>query len=249
MSKSLFRLAILSFACGLMLAASASAQDFQKSYRLGAGSDVRIGNISGNLTITGYDGDSVVVTAIKDGPDRDKVEIEDRSTADRVDVGVRYPDHCNCRVDVRFDVKVPRSISFDFRHISSVSGDVEVSGVTGKLHASSVSGSVRVKDVTGAVNASAVSGNVEVSIDRLEGTDSMKFSSVSGNVDVTLPSSLDADIQMSSLSGTLKTDFPIEVKERRYGPGRSAQGRVGNGSRALNVSTVSGSVSLNHSAR
>ena len=77
----------------------------------------------------------------------------------------------------------------------------------------------------------------------------MKFSSVSGNVNVTLPGNLDAEVQMSSLSGSLKTDFPIEVKERRYGPGRSAQGRVGNGSRTLNVSAVSGSVSLTHSAR
>ena len=249
MSKSLFRLAILSFACGMMLSASAAAQDFQKSFRLGAGGAIRIGNISGNVTITGYDGDSVIVTAIKEGPDRDKVEIEDKSTSDRVDVGVHYPERCNCHVDVRFEVKVPRSISYDFRHLSSVSGDVDVSGVTGKLHASSVSGNVRVKDVTGAVSASAVSGNVEVDIDRLEGTDSMKFSSVSGNVNVSLPSSLDADIQMSSLSGSLKTDFPIEVKERRYGPGRSAQGRVGSGSRTLNMSAVSGSVSLTHSAR
>ena len=249
MSKSLFRVAILSVTCSLMLAASAAAQDFQKSYRLGAGGDVRIGNISGKVTITGYDGDSVVVTAIKEGPDRDKVEIEDKSTGDRVDVGVRYPERCNCHVDVRFEVKVPRSISYDFRHISSVSGDVDVTGITGKLHASSVSGNVRVKDVTGAVNAAAVSGNVEVDIDKLDGTDSMKFSSVSGNVEVTLPGSLDADVQMSSLSGALKTDFPIEVKERRYGPGRSAQGRVGNGSRTLNVSAVSGNVSLKHSAR
>jgi DUF4097 and DUF4098 domain-containing protein YvlB len=249
MSKSLFRLAILSFACHLMLVASAAAQDFQKSYRLGAGSDVRIGNVSGNVTVTGYDGDAVVVTAIKEGPDRDKVEIEDKSTGDRVDLGVRYPERCNCHVDVRFEVKVPRSISYDFRHISSVSGDVEVSNVTGKLHASSVSGAVRVKDVTGTVSANSVSGNVEVDIDRLEGTESMKFTSVSGNVNVTLPSSLDADIQMHSLSGSLKTDFPIEVKERRYGPGRSAQGKVGNGSRTLNVSTVSGSVSLRHSER
>jgi DUF4097 and DUF4098 domain-containing protein YvlB len=249
MSKSLFRLAVLSMVCGLILAASATAQDFQKSYRLTAGSDVRIGNISGNVTLTGYDGDSIVVNAIKDGPDRDKVEIEDKSAGDRVDIGVKYPEHCNCRVDVRIEVKVPRSISYNFRHISSVSGDVEVSGISGKVHASSVSGNVHVKDVTGAVNASAVSGNVEVDISRLEGTDSMKFSSVSGNVNVMLPNNLDADIQMSSLSGSLKTDFPIEVKERRYGPGRSAQGRVGNGSRSLNVSAVSGSVTLMQSAR
>jgi DUF4097 and DUF4098 domain-containing protein YvlB len=248
MSKPFSRLAAAFFVC-LMLISTAAAQDFQKSYRLSAGGDVRIGNISGDVSITGYDGDSVVVTAIKDGRDRDKVDIEDRSTADRVDVTVRYPERCNCNVDVRFEVKVPRSISFDSLRFSSVSGNVDVTSVSGKLRASSVSGSVRVRDVTGSVSASAVSGNVEVDIDRLEGADNMKFSSVSGNVTVKVPDSLDAEIEMSSLSGSLKTDLPIEVREKRYGPGRSAHGRVGNGSRTLNMSTVSGGVSLMYSTR
>jgi DUF4097 and DUF4098 domain-containing protein YvlB len=249
MSKPLFRLAAALFFSTLMLISTAAAQDFTKSYRLGAGGDVRVGNVSGDVTITGYDGDAVVVTAIKDGRDRDKVEIEDRSTADRVDVTVRYPERCNCNVDVRFEVKIPRSISFDALRFTSVSGDVDVNAVTGKLRVSSVSGNVRVRDVSGSVSASAVSGNVEVDVDRLEGAENMKFSSVSGNVTVKLPNNLDAEIEMSSLSGSLKTDFPIEVREKRYGPGRSAHGRVGNGSRTLNMSTVSGSVSLMYSSR
>jgi DUF4097 and DUF4098 domain-containing protein YvlB len=249
MSKSFSRFAAALFVCALLLTSGAAAQDFQKSYRVGAGSDIRIGNISGDVTITGYDGDSVVVTATKDGRDRDKVDIEDRSTADRVDVTVRYPERCNCNVDVSFEVKVPRSVSYGSLRFSSVSGSVDVTSVSGKLKASSVSGGVRVRDVTGSVSASAVSGNVEVDIDRLEGADNMKFSSVSGNVTVKLPNNLDAEIEMSSLSGSLKTDFPIEVREKRYGPGRSAHGRVGNGSRSLNMSTVSGSVSLMYASR
>jgi DUF4097 and DUF4098 domain-containing protein YvlB len=228
---------------------AATAQDFQKSYRLAGGSSIRVSNISGEVIVTGYDGDTVMVTATKDGRDIDKVEIEDRSTGDRVEIGVRYPERCNCNVNIRFDVKVPRAISYDFDRISSVSGDVEISSVTGKLHASSVSGAVRVKEISGSVSASSVSGSVEVDIDRLDGLDNMKFSSVSGNVNVRLPSSLDADIEMSSLSGSLKTDFPIEVKEKRYGPGRSASGRVGSGARNLSMSTVSGSVSLAYSGK
>jgi DUF4097 and DUF4098 domain-containing protein YvlB len=92
-----------------------------------------------------------------------------------------------------------------------------------------------------------VSGNVEVDINRLEGTDDMKFSSVSGNVNVRMPEGLDAQVSMSTLSGALDTDFPVEVKEKRYGPGRSASGRVGDGSRQLHMSSVSGNISLRHS--
>jgi hypothetical protein len=49
---------------------------------------------------------------------------------------------------------------------------------------------------------------------------------------------------MSTISGGLKTDFPIEVTEPRYGPGRSAKGRIGSGARNLHIRSVSGRVSL-----
>jgi DUF4097 and DUF4098 domain-containing protein YvlB len=72
----------------------------------------------------------------------------------------------------------------------------------------------------------------------------MRFTSISGNVSVKAPDNLDALIEMSTLSGTLSTDFPLEVQERRYGPGRSARGRLGTGAISIRITTVSGRVSL-----
>ncbi len=242
------RVVVAAMVVGLALAGAAAAQDFQKNYNLGANGQVRIGNISGDVEVTGYGGSAVVVTAYKEGRDRDMVEIEDRSSGSRVDVRARYPENCRrCDVSVRFEVQVPQSMSLDFDGISSVSGGVRVRNVTGSLRVSSVSGTVRIEDVTGTVSASSVSGNVEVDINRLEGSDDMKFSSVSGNVNVRMPAGLDAQVSMSTLSGSLDTDFPVEVKEKKYGPGRSASGRVGDGSRHLHMSSVSGSLSLRHS--
>jgi DUF4097 and DUF4098 domain-containing protein YvlB len=246
--KISLRVVVVSFVLGLALAGAAAAQDFQKSYSLGENGQIRIGNISGDVEITGYNGSAVVVTAYKEGRDRDVVEIEDRSSASRVDVRARYPEHCRrCDVSVRFTVQVPQSMGFDFDGISSVSGSVRIRNVTGSLRASSVSGTLRIEDVTGTVSASSVSGNVEVDINRLEGADDMKFSSVSGNVNVRMPAGLDAQVSMSTLSGSLDTDFPVEVKEKRYGPGRSASGRVGEGTRQVKMSSVSGNISLRHS--
>ena len=249
MNKALFRLAAVSVFFGLALAGTAAAQDFQKSYQVGAGGEVRIGTVSGDVIVEGYDGSAIVVTGTKRGRDLDMVSIEDRSTAGNVDVSVRYPKNCNCDVSVNFEVKVPRGVAFNFDRISSVSGNVEIRSVTGKIHASAVSGDVSVRNVAGSVSASSVSGSVDVEIDRLEGTDSMKFSSVSGDVDVRLPSSLGADISMSSFSGSVKSDFPIEIKQERYGSRNSAHGKVGDGSRSLRMSSVSGSLSLTYSGR
>jgi DUF4097 and DUF4098 domain-containing protein YvlB len=231
----------------LIFATAAAAQDFQKSYSLNSGGQIRIGNISGDIIVTGYDGNAILVTATKQGRDSDKVEVEDLSTGNTVDVRVKYPKHCNCDASINFKVQVPRAISYIFEGIHSVSGEVEIQGVTGEIKAASVSGEVRVKDVNGSVNASSVSGSVEVEIQRLSGKDDMKFSSVSGSVNVRMPADLDADVEMSTLSGSLKTEFPLDVRKEKYGPGNSAKGRLGDGSRRLRMSTVSGSINLSRS--
>jgi hypothetical protein len=260
MKQFQIRLMVLSTLLCVM-AVAASAQDFRKSYEVGQGGTINVRNVSGDVVVTGYEGETVLVLGFKEGRDRDRVWVEDNSGANNVDVRARYPEHCDCNASIRFEVKVPRG-NYKFDAISSVSGDVEVTGVSGDLRAKSVSGDVTVKGVTGAVNATSVSGNVrvgenngavsgkstsgnvEVEIMQLAGAGDMEFASVSGNVRVKLPANLDADVRMSTLSGGLKTDFPLNIEEPERGPGRRATGRIGSGSRNLKLTTTSGSVSL-----
>jgi len=241
MRKKLFALASALLLAGLM---PAMAQDFQRSYSLREGGFIRIRNISGNVQVTGYTGEAVTVLGYKEGRDRDRVEIVDQSSADRVDVRVRYPEHGTTDASVNFEVRVPARLPLNLDGISSVSGNVSISGVTGQIKADCVSGNITIVDVVGTASATAVSGNVDVQITRLEGVRDMKFSSISGNVSVKAPAGLSAYVEMSTLSGSLKTDFPIEVIERRYGPRRSARGKLGGGGISLQIRTVSGRVSL-----
>jgi hypothetical protein len=247
----------------LAAAAGASAQDFQRSYNLGEGGAVQIANVSGDIELKGHDGGAVVVNAFKVGRDRDVVEVVDESTPGRVHVRVRYPNNCNCDAGVRFEVRVPRSSNLSFDKIttasgnvraegfaagrvalSTASGDVSVRQLGGEIKASSASGTVRVSDSTGRVNASSASGDVEVELTRLEGGGDMSFSSASGDVHVRLPSNVDAQVSMSTVSGSIETNFPIEVKTSRYGPGSRAQGQLGSGARSLKLSSASGNISL-----
>jgi hypothetical protein len=262
MKRYQVRLMGLSVLVCLSLSLGAMAQDFRKSYEVGAGGTVSVRNVSGDVIVTGYEGETILVLGYKEGRDSDRIWVEDNSTGNNVDVRVRYPEHCDCNASIRFEVKVPRGGNYKFESISSVSGDVEMSGVNGDLRARSVSGNVTVKGITGTVNASSVSGNVrvgenngavsgkstsgnvEVEIAQLTGAGDMEFASVSGNVLVKLPASLDAEVKMSTLSGGLKTDFPLQIEEPERGPGRRATGRIGGGSRNLKLSSTSGNVSL-----
>ena len=260
--KSIFRLAAASVFLLSALIVPAAAQDFQKSYRLGAGGSISIRNVSGDVIVKGYDGDSVLVNGFKEGTDRDKVEIEDRSGANNVEIGVRYQRDCNCNASVRFEVQVPRSTRYDFDKISTASGnitmnsvtgdllvhtasgDVTISDVNGRINAATASGEMRVRNVTGTVTARSASGDVDVEIARLEGTGNMEFASASGDVNVRMPSNLDGNVELSSATGSLRTDFPLQVETREYGPGERARGRLGSGSRSLRISSASGNVSL-----
>ncbi|HYK90888.1 MAG TPA: DUF4097 family beta strand repeat-containing protein [Acidobacteriota bacterium] len=225
----------------------ATAQELHKSYAIPAGGHVVINNVSGDLKVTVYNGDSIVVDAYPVGRDSNLVRVDDLSAGDRVELHVRYPESCNCDASVNFSVRVPANVSFNFDRIGSVSGSVDIAGVRGNIHAASVSGSVVVKDVAGMVNASSVSGSVEAEMTRIEGTGDMKFSSVSGSVNVKAPGNANVDIEMSTISGGLDTDFPIEIHQPEYGPGRSARGIVGSGGSRLRLSSVSGRVSLTRS--
>ena len=68
--------------------------------------------------------------------------------------------------------------------------------------------------------------------------------SASGDVHVRLPSNIDAQVSMSTASGDIETNFPIEVRTEPNGHGKRAEGQLGNGSRSLKLSTASGNVSL-----
>jgi len=255
------RLMIFSAVVCLLLSLTATAQDFRKSYEVGQGGSINVRNVSGDVTVKGYEGETVIVLGYKEGRDRDRVWVEDTSGGNNVDVRARYPENCDCNASIHFEVRVPRG-NYKFDAISSVSGNVEVTGVNGDLRAKSVSGNVTVKGVSGAVNASSVSGNVhvgenngavsgkstsgnvEVEIVQLAGAGDMEFASVSGDVRVKLPGNLDADVRVSTHSGGLKTDFPLTIEEPERGPGRRATGRLGGGSHSLKLSTTSGNVSL-----
>ena len=259
--KSLRALA-LSTVFLVMTGLSVSAQDFARTFTLGPDGTVNIKNISGDVAVTGYEGEVIVVKGFREGRDRDKVQVVDNSSANSIDIGVSYPDNCNCDASIRFELQVPASVKYRFESISSVSGNVSVSGVAGTLRARAVSGNVTVKNVSGVINASSTSGNVDVveisgsvtgkstsgnvnvSINKLSGTEGMDFASTSGNVHVRLPGSLDATVEMSVLSGDLRTDFPLNIEKKEHGPGQRATGQVGGGSRKLTLKSISGNVEL-----
>ena len=236
--------AVSTFAVVLIASATASAQDFQKSYPASAGTAVAISTMSGDIKVTTHGGSDVVVTGRIVGDDADKVRIEDHSASGRIDVGVDYPKHGNTNASVNFDVQVPAGVRLRLDGIKTMSGDVEINGVSASIEATTMSGNVRITNSSGTVEAKTMSGDVIVELDGLDSEGDMSFVSMSGNVDIRVPSNAGAVVSMKTLSGNIENDFGLTVVTKKHGPGQSVDGTIGDGTCRLFAKSMSGNVHL-----
>lgn len=216
--------------CFNLMVSLVLAQDFQKSYSLAEGSKVGIKNVAGDILVRGYDGSMIMVTAFKEGRDRDRLTIEDFSSGN-VDIRVKYPQDCNCEASIRFEVLVPRALNYNYDAFSTVAGNIKVEEVLGMIRADNVSGVILLRNVSGTMYASSFSGDVMIergaeTPSRSNGrwrrgyrryfpgdqpVGSVLAKSISGNVKVDLVQLTNSTLnqmEFSSLSGNVEVKMP-----------------------------------------
>jgi DUF4097 and DUF4098 domain-containing protein YvlB len=178
----------------------ALTEKFSKTVPLGKGGTFDLGNISGDIVITGGAGEQVVIDAVKRGKtaeDLKAVQIEVTATAARVEVRTKYPqEKRNINASVDFTVSVPRGAAVI---VNSVSGGMKVSNIDGAVRINTVSGDVNVTAAAQLEVAKTVSGNVTVTT--AGGAGDITAASVSG--DVTITSSKAKGFDLNSVSGNV----------------------------------------------
>ena len=120
------------------------------------------------------------------------------------------------------------------------SGSIEVTQTGGgDVEASSSSGSIKVRGVQGAVRASTTSGSLAIEGQMAR---DWRLSSSSGHVTVSVPANQGFELDASSSSGQIDTDFPITVSGTI---GKHAlRGAARGGGPLLHVRTSSGGISI-----
>jgi hypothetical protein len=243
----------------LLAGSPAAAQgDFHWAGALTSGQKLEIKGVNGSIRATASSSGQAEVTATKEArrSDAADVRIEVVPHAGGVticavypDVAGREPNRCapggegkmNTRDNdtvVHFEVRVPYGVAFAG---ATVNGEVNGDGLQGDVDVRTVNGSVRI-DTTGAAVAKTVNGSVNVSMGRADWPNGASFKTVKGGITLTLPGVFDADLRAETLNGSITSDFPItmsgEMSRRRL------NGRIGNGGRELNLTTVNGSIKL-----
>jgi DUF4097 and DUF4098 domain-containing protein YvlB len=140
------------------------AETHEQEFHLDSAATVLIDNPLGNVTITAADGDTAVVvisklvwgTASSLKPLADTVVVDVGATDSRLDIKVSAPDDFRDGV-VDLELRVPASAT---TRSSSHFGNVEVSGLVGRVEAVTTTGMLNLSDLGGDVRGETTSGAI-----------------------------------------------------------------------------------------
>ena len=149
------------------LSISASAQvseEFHRTVPLPSNGRVSLGNVNGNVTITGWERNEVQIDAVKKASNQQKLDeakIEVDAGSDYVRIRTRYPEnHTNNNpASVTYELHVPRTARLD--NIDLVNGSLTVSQVSGDIRSSLVNGKTMVHDLAARAELYSVNGTMD----------------------------------------------------------------------------------------
>ncbi|MDP2480762.1 MAG: DUF4097 family beta strand repeat-containing protein [Candidatus Palauibacterales bacterium] len=221
--------------------------------RIDVGKTLEIRGINGGVTARLADGPDATVHATLTGRDDDPTEVQIQVVPHdgSVTLCAVYPGrHNGCepggghesihRNDVRveFEVAVPAGVVFT---PSTVNGGIRAEGLKGPVRARTVNGTVRL-ETTGWADAHSVNGSLDVRMGSTASSDGLSFKTVNGSISVALPADAAFDVDASTVSGSISTDFPLTISGRFVN--HHASGTIGGGGPELSLKTVNGSIGL-----
>lgn len=135
----------------------------------------------------------------------------------------------------------PGALQFPYAiYLKTNSGQIAISDVAGSMR---VEGrGIEIQNFEGSLYASSGSGDIKGTLKQASRRGVLQLSSSSGNISLQAPDDISAQVHIQS-TGQVKTDFPLETKEMRYG-GKFIQGRLGDGNQILDIRSVSGAITF-----
>ncbi|MBF8296834.1 MAG: hypothetical protein HW389_3379 [Bacteroidetes bacterium] len=228
-------LMVVPFGCAVAQKNAVSEkEEIRRSFRL-ADNDHRqlvVDNISGEINVVGYDGDTIELVGhkeikaesdekIKEAKQEVKLEIKEERNKIilYVDAPWRSSDGVNYRgwryhgydVIYDFDLKVPHRISLYLKTVNH--GKVLVQGVEGEFEVNNVNAGIEMSDINGPALVKTVNGPIKVSFSRNPGSE-CSFKTVNGKIEVVLHDGLNADMKFKTFNGKVYTDFDVSSVPR-----------------------------------
>jgi len=255
MSSVVTRSALLLGITALFVAsiAVASVKDTEEfTFKINDGGRISLENINGDIRITGYEGDTVIIIANKKAGKQeymDELKIIIDADDDYIRIETRHPRNKgswmnwgnNHSGSVSYVMTVPAGVNLD--KISTVNGDIEISSMSGKVKAETVNGDLFASGLTSDVDLETVNGGVDAEFDSLSGNQRVSAEAVNGKIVLRLPADTSARVHAETVNGSINAkDFDLVIDKGFVG--RECDGDIGSGEARISLDTVNGSISI-----
>ena len=217
--------------------------EFRARYSLVSNGRVVIQNLYGDVQITAWDRDEVLVEATKHSADLrhlDDARIVVDSSGGQVSIRTQYSgSDADNPAAVEYRIMVPRKANLE--NVKLVNGGLSISGVTGTIKASSVNGNIRAERLEGEADLSTVNGEVEADFQRVSRCHPITLSSVNGPIRLSLPSGASATVSAQNRSGGIDSDFG---RSWRAPTGHRLEAALNGGGAQIRVHNINGGISI-----
>ena len=244
---------LLSAALSLPVFAQNSKEEINKELRFGSTSSdnhLTVQNINGPVSIEGYNGSSIRVTATKEitGKNIDtgkkEVQLNFAEKGNKVFVYLETPmnqydtekgkykdwDGKNrdykdpgYRYHVAIRIQVPRSSNLKVNTMND--GDILIKDVQAKdLHVSNLNGAINMENVAGKTYVNALNKDITISY-ASNPTEESVFKSLNGDIRVNLASTINADVTFKTLNGDFYTDMETTMVPQKMSQSKKEYGK------------------------
>jgi hypothetical protein len=251
----------------LLIAISASAEDWKRDFAVGAHPQLRVQTNDARIEIRGGGGNSISAHVVAEGRHigPGELSVNAQQNGDSIFLQVKIPErHLRFNFSertVRIEINVPQATTLD---VSSADGSLSVSGVKGGARLVSSDGSIHVDNFDGELHAHSSDGSVEASgrFDLLDlstsdghiAVEAWKGSrmnsdwnvrSSDGSITLRLPDDLAAFVDAWTSDGRIDLQIPLEVSGRVEKS--RVRGKLHGGGRTIQIHTSDGSITLRSS--
>lgn len=221
----------------------------EQSFDVSTNSQFSLNNINGEVEISSWAEQIIKVEAIiraENQNEFDRVEVKMQQNGQKVSVETDYEESRkwghNQSAQVTYKVWLPSDTNLS--EIELVNGSLTIENVAGEVNAQVVNGSIKATGLTNNSEINSVNGSIKVYYQSVSADlKDINIETVNGSIKLYLPSDINANLELETMHGSIKTEFGISSEESTF-TGHSLRGDIGSGDIDIKMESVNGSIKV-----
>lgn len=227
-----------------------------------ASSKLKLINLAGDVEIIAGNSNKIIVEAngIEPKPERaDGLKRVGAGGEDNTGTGLNLTKNGNdiqlygavsMHSDVNYKITVPKNLKIYVELGIFNHGDLDITGLSTDIELDVKNSDIKLKDITGPTVISSLSGDINLVFSTVNQSSPFSIKAISGDIDLSIPSNTPANLELSSMSGGIYTDFDLQNTDKSAGDlnyvggGSKVRSKINGGGVNIMVSAISGNIYL-----